>query len=256
MRLALGGVALIVAALSSGSAWAQDQQAVKDKVLQFNRDALADVDNLEWDRAKKTLLDALVTAKRGGIESSPIMARTYVHLGVVYVTGFKNRAKAIQSFSRALEIQPDIRMSVGLATAEVNDAFAEAASRPLPVRVQRALTPVPDGAEPDLPARVHALDCYVTEVTRVDEAVPVRCALSPSLLPAKVYLFYREPAKGRFTEVEMRRTPKGWFESRIPERVIYGQSVQYYVEGRDAAGKRIAENGDAHDRNFVLVVPR
>jgi hypothetical protein len=246
---------LIVVVLWAGAARAQDQ-AVQEKLVQLNKAALADVDSLEWDRAKKTLLDALIAGKKGGIDNHPLMARTYVHLGVVYVTGFKNREKAIQSFSRALEIQPDIRMSPGLATAEVNAVFAAAGARPTAVRVQRALTPVHGGAEPDLPARVRALDCFVTEATRVDEAVPVRCALSPSVGAAKVFLLYREPAKGGFTEVEMKRTAKGWFQSRIPERIIYGRSVQYYVEGRDAAGKPIVQNGDPESTNFVLVVHR
>jgi hypothetical protein len=174
----------------------------------------------------------------------------------VYVTGFKNREKAIQSFSRALEIRPDIRPPIGLATAEVNAVFVAAAARPTPVRLQRALQPVRGGAEPDLPARVRALDCFVADVTRVDEAVPVRCALSPSLPVTKVFLRYREPVKGGFSEVEMKRTPKGWFQGRIPERIIYGQSVQYYVEGRNAAGEQIVQNGDAESCNFIVVVQR
>ena len=135
MRLALCGVPLIVVALWSGSARAQDQdlQDKVDKVVQLNREALADVDVLEWDGAKKKLLDALVLAKKAGLDIHPLMARTYVHLGVVYVMGFKNRDKGMQSFSRALEIQPDIRLSRAVATAEVADAFEEAA-RPWRVR--------------------------------------------------------------------------------------------------------------------------
>ena len=69
-----------------------------------------------------------------------------------------------------------------------------------------------------------------TQRTWVDEAVAVRCALAPGLPVTKVFLFYREPVKQRFTEVEMKRTPKGWFKGRIPERVVYGQSLQFYFE--------------------------
>ena len=102
MRLALGGVPLI-AVLWSGSGVGTGPGCPGEGPAAY-RAALADVDDLEWDRAKKTLLDALILAKKSGLENDPIMARTYVHLGVVYVTGFKNREKAIQSFSRALEI--------------------------------------------------------------------------------------------------------------------------------------------------------
>ena len=93
-------------------------------------------------------------------------------------------------------------------------------------------------------------------MTRVDESVPVRCALSPSVPATKVFLLYREPVKGGFSEVEMKRTPKGWFQGRIPERIIYGRSVQYYVEARNAAGEQIVQNGDAESCNFIVVVQR
>ena len=100
----------------AGRAAAQEQAAI-DKLVQMNKKALDDYDTLEWDTAKKTLLDALVAGKKAGLENHPVMARTYVHLGAVYITGFKNRDKAIQSFIRALEIDPGIQLSKGIATA-------------------------------------------------------------------------------------------------------------------------------------------
>ena len=99
----------------AGQAVAQDQAAI-DKLVQMNKKALDDYDTLEWESAKKTLLDALVAGKKAGLDNHPVMARTYVHLGAVYITGFKNRDKAIQSFNRALEIDPGIQLSKGIAT--------------------------------------------------------------------------------------------------------------------------------------------
>ena len=72
----------------------------------------------------------------------------------------------------------------------------------------------------------------------------------------KVFLLYREPVNQRFTEVEMKRTPKGWFQGRIPERVVYGQSVQFYFEGRNAAGKPIVRNGEEQSPNLIVIVKR
>src|SRR5262245_38700360 len=119
-------LAITVAVVSfAGNALAQDQAAI-EKLVQMNKKALDDYDTLEWESAKKTLLDALMAGKKAGLDNHPVMARTYVHLGAVYITGFRNRDKAIQSFSRALEIDPGIQLSRGIATQEVNDAFAEA----------------------------------------------------------------------------------------------------------------------------------
>jgi hypothetical protein len=256
MRLALCGVPLIVVTLWSGSAWTQDEAtaAALDNVTKLNRDAVADVEVREWEGAKKKLLDALVLAKRAGLDNHPIMARTYVNLGVVYVMGFKNRDKGVQSFRRALEIQPDIGVTRIIAvTPEVPEVFEEAGGRP--GRVQFAV-PGDGFGEPDLPAHVSGLECPVVAQTRVDQAVPVRCAVSPNLPVTKVFLLYREPVKQRFTAVEMKRTPKGWFQGRIPERVIYGESVQFYFEARNARGKPIVRNGDEQSPNLVVIVGR
>lgn len=257
MRLALGGVLSIVVVLSSAPARSQyeAQHDAQNKIIQMNRAALEDVENLEWDRAKKTLLDALVLGKKNALDTHPLMARTYVHLGAVYIMGFRNREKAMNSFRRAFEIQPDIRMTPTLATtADVSVAFAEAGRQP--VQMSRPALRAEGFVEPDLPAHINAFDCYVAEATRVDEAVPARCVLAPRLPVTKVFLLYQEPVTQRYTEVEMKRTTKGWFQGRIPERVIYGRSVKYYFEGRDAVGKPIVRNGQEDSPNILLVVHR
>ena len=88
-------------------------------MVQMNKKALEDYDTLEWDAAKKTLLDALMAGKKAGLDNHPVMARTYVHLGAVYLTGFKDRQKALSSFQRALEIDPGIQLSKGISTPDV-----------------------------------------------------------------------------------------------------------------------------------------
>jgi len=238
MRLALAGVPLIiVVALGSGSARAQDE-GLQEKIAQaaqMNREAFADIEKGEWEAARKIMLDALELEKKSGLDRHPLMARTYVHLGVVEILGFKDRKKGVRSFRHALEIQPDIRITKRIAiSAELNDAFMEAGGAP-----ERL-----------------ALDCPVAQQARVDEAVPVRCAPDPRFPVTKVFLLYRDPAKRRFTAVEMKGSPEGWFQGRIPERVIYGDSVQFYFEGRNAEGQPIVKNGDQQSPNRIAIVKR
>src|SRR5882724_977823 len=116
------GAALIA---TPGVAHAQNSPAV-DKLIQMNKKALEDYETLEWDTAKRTLLQALVFAKKSNLETHPMMARTYVHLGAVYIVGFKDKQKGLQSFSRALEIDPTIRISKAMSTPDLEDIFAQA----------------------------------------------------------------------------------------------------------------------------------
>src|SRR6516225_4365352 len=126
----LGRVALGVALmfLVSGVARAQDQ-AIVDKIVAMNKKALDDYDTLEWDAAKRALLEALVTGKKAGLDNHPVMARTYVHLGCVYITGLKDRQKGLQSFARAIEIDPTIKIERAMSDDELEQAFAEAAKQ-------------------------------------------------------------------------------------------------------------------------------
>src|SRR5262249_48149616 len=97
-----------------------------EKLIQMNKKALDDYETLEWDSAKRTLLQALVFGKKSNLETHPMMARTYVHLGAVYIVGFNDKQKGLQSFQRALEIDPTIHISKAMSTPELEDIFAQA----------------------------------------------------------------------------------------------------------------------------------
>ncbi len=274
--LAFAGVALMPV-----SAHAQDQ-AVIDKLVQMNKKALDDYDTLDFDSAKKRLLDALMTGKKAGLDNHPVLARTYIHLVAVYLTGFKDRQKALQSFERALDIDPGIQLSKGIDTPEVVSAFQEAQrahgggggggqaapakkhrgpimesdkgeSAPAP---RRAPPPPPDdeGSEPDLPVHINALDCPTPDEAIIDRALTLRCAVASSLPVASVWLLYRAPGKDGYTEEVMTKSPKGWLQAKIPKKAVTGKSIQFYFEGRNAAGKPVVANGGADSPNIVLLV--
>jgi hypothetical protein len=294
-HLALVSVSLACAsavAFSARPAFAQDQAAV-DKLVQMNKKALDDFDTLDFDAAKRILLDALQAGRKAGLDNHPVMGRTYIHLGAVYITGFHDRQKGMQSFGRALEIDPSIQLSKGIESAEVTAAFAEAQRNarsgassggssgggggdenapPPPKKKRRG--PIMEGdeasnasedhprkkrhrdsdEEPDLPAHIGALDCPEPDEAIIDKSLTLRCALNPSLPVASVYLMYRAPGKEEYNEVLMTKTPKGWLEAKIPKKAVNGKSIQFYFEGRNSANKPVVANGGADSPNIVLVV--
>jgi hypothetical protein len=283
--VSFAGLAFVM--MVSSRAEAQDQAAI-DKLVQMNKRALEDYDTLEWDAAKRTLLDALMAGKRAGLENHPVMARTYVHLAAVYITGFKSRDKAMQSFARALEIDPNIALSKGISTSDVVDAFSEAqrkargaaggassdASPPPSSKRRRGPVMEEDGdggpapkakkarksdddeesSEPDLPVRINALDCPTPDEAILDKPATLRCALSPKIPASKVFMMYRAPGTEEYNEVEMTKTPKGWFQAKIPKKAVVGKSIQFYFEGRTEAGKAVVRNGGDREPNIMLIV--
>jgi hypothetical protein len=51
----------------------------------------------------------------------------------------------------------------------------------------------------------------------------------------------------------MEKTPKGWFQGKIPKKVVTGKSVQFYFEGRNNAGRPVVSNGRADSPNLMLI---
>jgi hypothetical protein len=305
----LGMLVVATAFLVSGTALAQNvDQAAVEKLISMNKKALEDFDTLEFDSAKRTLLEALVAGKKAGLETHPIMARTYVHLGAVYITGLKDRQKGVQSFVRAIEIDPTIRISKAMTAPELEEAFADAlkqakprAAAPVaappppappppapveapppkkraPVMEDESAAPPPkkrapvmedesappppkakvsgsddDSGEPDLPVHINALDCPTPDEVPPDKSVKLRCAAAANLNLAKVMLMYRLPGSEEFGAVEMERTSKGWFQGKIPKKAASGKSIQFYFEGRNAAGKPVVSNGRSDSPNLILI---
>jgi len=133
----------------------------------------------------------------------------------------------------------------------------EEEAAPPPPRPSRRQPPPPppedESNEPDLPLRVTALDCPVQDEAPPDKSVTVRCAVAANLPVAKVFLMFREPNKSEFTAVEMEKTPKGWFQGKIPKKVVTGKSVQFYFEGRNAGGRAVVSNGRPDSPNLMLI---
>ena len=54
----------------------------------------------------------------------------------------------------------------------------------------------------------------------------------------------QEPGKEEYTDLEMKKSPKGWWVGKVPKKAVTGKSVKYYFEGRNAAGKAVVRNGE------------
>jgi hypothetical protein len=112
-----------------------------------------------------------------------------------------------------------------------------------------------DEHEHDLPLWVDALDCPTTEREILNRPLTFRCAVSPRLSVARVDLFYRAAATGPWVEVEMRKTPKGWYRGKIPASAMTGQGLTFHFEARDGNGKVVVRNGSREIPNVMLLVP-
>ena len=275
--------------LLSRTTLAQDQATI-EKLVQLNKKAMDDYDTADFDASKKSLLDAEKIGKRAGLESHPILARTYIHLGALYLIGFKDNKKAQHYFGKALDIQADIRLDKNLTSSALKDLFAsvkaqkgdaggdepppppppkKGRARPEPVAVEPdadsgAETPSPrrrapkreTGGEPDLPTTITALECPYPDDTPPGKKVILRCAADPKLNVAKVVLYYKGHEMSDFEPMTMTKSAKGWFQATVPKKRLDGKSLQFYFEGMDDGDKPVVSNGRAESPNVMLIVER
>src|SRR5262247_1820909 len=117
-------VALFVVAIP-GTAAAQDQAAV-NKVTNLNKKAIDAYNKQDYETARAVLKEALELCASAGLDRHPIRARTHIHFGIVAIVGFKQREVGLKQFRKALEVQPDIKLTKSLATPELQDMFEEA----------------------------------------------------------------------------------------------------------------------------------
>lgn len=124
-RFAVVVAAPLLLLLTARPGAAADPEAVAQKVTLLNRAAVAAYSDGDFDKMKVKLLEAVALGK-DALAIHPMLARTYLHLGVLWVDGYENRAKGIAYFVKALKINPTIEITTGMATKTVVSAFAEA----------------------------------------------------------------------------------------------------------------------------------
>jgi hypothetical protein len=119
------GVQIATTAVAAAGPAAGDPATIA-KVTNLNKKALEAYNQQDYDTARDLLKQALELCSSAGMDQHPITARTHVHFGVVAIVGFKQREVGLKQFRKALEIEPDIKLTKSLVTPELQDAFEEA----------------------------------------------------------------------------------------------------------------------------------
>lgn len=258
-------------ALPAGAATTTDVKKARDKIVEYNKHALASYDAKDFDAAKELLNKALKEAKQSGLDDDKMTARTYLHLGAVYWTGYKDQTAALQNFSLAKKIRPDIQLTPSIETPELqavfDQALVEVDTGPAPTQTksasartahpQRAAVPVSSGeddGEPDLPSTMAApLMCAVPDVAVPGKDLSIRCALKPGINAKTVQLHYRAPGVEAYQVAQMKKTPRGWWMGTLAGKVVAEGSLQIYVDARDGGDKELASNGHVDSPSIVEV---
>jgi hypothetical protein len=266
---------------------AKKSQDTIGKVVEVNKQALAQLQAGKYDAARDALWNAIAVLNDANMADHEISARTHVHLAAVYMTGFNDRNKAVRQFVMALKINPNIKITPQVETAALDEAFdaarsqlslapaartgaaPAAAATPAPA-VEASPTPstgatdtgsrkrgkkVADEPEPLPPSKVEqALFCPVPSEIPPKEDVIVRCLTQKKPRHATATLFYREPGAENFTPLPMIRSSKGWLTATVPGSVVTGTAFQFYVSAKVPGVKDPVEMGTAETPTLMPII--
>jgi hypothetical protein len=258
-----GSVALLLVLAFSTRAAAQDADDPVAKITQMNKDAIAALQAQKFEDARKLLKQGLDLADASGLQQHPITARTHIHMGVVLITGFKQRDLGIKQFKKALEIEATINLTKSLVTPDLTAAFNEAkgggaAPGTSPPATPPPATPPPASPEPTEPAPPPAAPAAppegneeppsgivhepITEAKK-GSTISVTVGIQADLKFDKMVLAYRPAGATEFSGREMKEVAEGRYGAEIPTTATGGDSVDYYVEADDAEGNAVATKG-------------
>jgi hypothetical protein len=175
--------------LSATAALAQEDAGALDKMVAINRKALDQLKAGKKEEARDALLEAVWLGRQAGLTSHQMMARTYLHLGAVYLTGFGDKEKAVQQLAAAVRLRPTIQLTPALVTPALEEAFQVA-------QVEANVTPTPVPVTPAPPPRP-------------PHKAPARLALTAAAPSAAVVSAPADPQLKAETTVEVSRSPAG-----------------------------------------------
>ncbi len=132
-----------------------------ERVAYLNKQAMEDYDKLEFEQARKSLLDAVALLRRSAADRTPQAARTYINLGMVYIA-LKDKGRGMQQWIKALEINPKAKLDPTLATPEMQTlwdaAVAQATGAPPPASAPAAQAPAPAPTQAPAPTPAPSVD--------------------------------------------------------------------------------------------------
>jgi hypothetical protein len=269
LALALS-VSSLAASASARTAYAADQKKVRDKIVDLNKQALLSFEAKDFDTARDLLTKALKEAKQAGLEDDKMTARTYLHLGAVYSVGFRDQTVAIQNFTLAKKIRPDIQLTPSIETPDLKAVFDQAAAeseptpgptpepthpaRPLPAPRPEPTPMLGAGSEPDLPSTMPSpLMCSTPEDWPPGKDLLIRCAVKPGINAKSVQLHYRALGAEAYQTLPMPRSAKGWYRATIPGHAMKGEGIQIYYDARDGSDNELASNGQSDSPSAIEI---
>jgi hypothetical protein len=244
---------LTISGASTPTARADDPDAI-GKMKKMAREAMEHYDLMEYEEAKKFLNRAIALAKRKRMNDHPLTAQLYLHLGIVYFSGFQDVESAKVAFIDAVSIDPNIQLNPAYKTGDMEKLLSDARSE-----FGGGTGGDSGGGKPAAAEPVDDVDCgalvgishMLVDSGKAGQDQPVTAHVSKDLNAAKIALYYRTEGKADFVEVAMKKRGTCGYTGVVPADAMVGDVLHYYIAVYNDGGKVIAKKGSSASPNIM-----
>lgn len=223
----------------------------KGDVAKELKQAMSSYDSMDYDAAKRSIKQALETAKRGNLESDPITAQAYLDLGIVAFAN-SDTSGAREAFAQAAKISPQIQIDAAYRSddmAKLLDSVRGSA----PAAVSGGnVASGGDDASVDC-SSVQGLQHDLIDNAPAGRPQQVIALLSPQVKAVKVSVMYRPEGQTQFAEVQMQKQGSCKYVGEIPASAMHGSIVQYFVAAYGGNGRPVAAKGSEGSPNLMEI---
>ncbi len=234
--------------VSSGTAHAGPKQEIASKL----KEAMENYDLMDYDAARKLLVQALAVAKKAKLDKDPVVAKAHLDMGIVAFANQDTDAAKL-SFLSAVQIDPKIQIEAAYKSAEMAKLLDQARSEASGGSSGGGDEPVDMTGGGDDCGSVKGLEHKIVDSAKGGASVPIEAKLGSDVSASKVAAYYRAEGETEFTEIKLKKSGDCSYKGSIPSAAMRGSLVHYYVGAFNEVGKQIAGKGSEGSPNIIEI---
>lgn len=260
-------VAVLLAVLIAGFAFpaaaqvapagAAPEPPVVGQIKGLNDQARKAFDSYSFRGAKRKLEQALRLAADSRLTKHPVLARTYLLLGITAISGSNDLYRGLHYFVRATRLDPKIKLPKVLATPQLVQMFRRAAKArkavgkpPTIILGTAEQEKVTERKTPK--ARKLGLVHSAVDSAKQGFPIPIKVQLGVDVQAHKVYLYFRSAGQVKYKRIQLQKL-RDTFRIAIPAEVTRGRYLHYYLEAMDQRGRLAARHGSGRSPNVTIM---
>lgn len=233
-----------------GSAFADPKGDIQAK----GREAMEAYDLMDYDAAKKSLNQALATAKKAKLDKDPLTAKIHLYLGVAsFASGDTDAAKV--AFAAAVAIDPKIQIDAAYKSPELTKLLDSVKSGGGGGTPATEPDPVLPGAGDVDCTMVRGLEHTILDTGTIGAARQIEAHVGSDITPVKVSVMYRTEGTTEFVEGKLTKQGDCKYTGSIPAAAMKGSLIHYYVAAYDGNNKVISGKGSSGSPNIMELAP-